>query len=101
MASNTGTSVTVKNKDTLKKNVVNINTYMAKIAEELKLLSNNLNTLMKGKDGVAYWDGDDAVRFYNIAVSNLKNDIADYVTARNELEVLGRIYELVNAGYKK
>ena len=95
------TKITVRDKNKLKTNVVNINSYMVKLSNELKSLSDNLNAMMVGDKNTPYWNGEDAIKFYNVGISNLKNDIADYVTARNELDVLGELYELVAAGYMK
>lgn len=99
MASNS--SIKVKDKTRLKKNVENINAQMIVFAQGLKDLSDNLSALMTGNKKSPYWDGPAADKFYTNAVANLKRDIADYVVVRDELEVLGRLYELVNGGYLK
>jgi len=95
------TEITVKDKNKLKTNVTNINSYMTKIDAQLSDLSKNLNAMMVGDKTTPYWNGEDAVSFYNVGISNLKNDIEDYVSAKNELDALGELYELVAAGYKK
>ena len=93
--------VTVKDKNKLKTNVTNINSYMTKIDTELKSLSNNINAMMVGDKTTPYWNGSDAATFYKNAIANLKHDIDAYVSARNQLDALGELYELVNSGYKK
>ena len=99
MASNT--VIKVKDKNKLQKNVTNINSLMVDLAKELEQLSKNINALMVGDKTTPYWNGTDAARFYSLAISNLKHDIDDYVSARSQLDTLGRLYEVVNAGYQK
>ncbi len=81
------------NKTGLKKNVININSYMTQIAKELKELSSNINALMVGNADGPYWNGNKAMRFYKKAIGNLGNDIIDYGTARKVLVKLANKYE--------
>lgn len=94
-------NVVVKDIRTLQNGIKNVNSYMVKLADELKSLSSNINAMMKGDKNGPYWNGEDAVAFYRIAKGNLTHDIENYTSARAKLEALGTIYELVAAGYKK
>lgn len=81
------------NKTGLKKNVVNINTYMTQLAKELKDLSSNINALMVGNADGPYWNGNKAMKFYKVAITNLAHDNKDYKTAYNRLSSLAVSYE--------
>ncbi len=95
------TSATVKDKKLLKSYVTQINAEMKILAGEIKKLSENLDKMMKGEKDGPFWNGEDAQTFFKVAVANLKHDIDDYVTAKEKLDALGELYELVNLGYKK
>ncbi len=81
-------TVGIKNKTALKKNVTNINTYMIQLANELQSLSANVNAMMIGNTEGPYWNGNKAMRFYKKAIGNLENNIKDYESAYNRLQVL-------------
>ena len=91
----------VKNNQLLKTYVTKINAEMAALAEEMQKLSDNLNKMMKGDANGPYWNGEDAAAFYYMARKNVSNNIIDYSTARDKLDYLGELYELVHGGYKK
>ena len=93
--------VTVKDKNKLKAYVVNINERMKLLAKEIISLSSNIDKMMKGDGKTPYWNGEDAVGFFRLAISNLSHDIEVYKAERERLEALGSLYELVNQGYKK
>ena len=93
--------VTVKDKNKLKTYVVNINERMKLLAKEIISLSSNIDKMMKGDGKTPYWNGEDAVGFFRLAISNLSHDIEVYKAERERLEALGSLYELVNQGYKK
>ena len=93
--------VTVKDKNKLKNYVVNINGRMTLLAKEIISLSSNIDKMMKGDGKTPYWNGEDAVGFFRLAISNLSHDIEVYKAERERLEALGSLYELVNQGYKK
>ena len=80
-------------KSKLKKNIVNINTYLKGLANELQKLSSNLDTMMKGNADGPYWNGQAAKSFYSKAVGNIKNDIVDYKAAYNKLNSIAVKYE--------
>lgn len=83
----------VTNVTKVKQSVINIDTNMVGLANELKNLSENINAMMTGDAEGPYWNGKKARKFYNRAIENLKNNIKDYVTARNYLNALGVGFE--------
>lgn len=93
--------VTVKDKNKLKTYIVNINERMKLLAKEIISLSSNIDKMMKGDGKTPYWNGEDAVGFFRLAIANLSHDIEVYKAERERLEALGSLYELVNQGYKK
>lgn len=93
--------VYVKDKNKLKKCIVNINDKMKQLAAEIKSLSSNIDKMMKGDGKTPYWNGEDAASFFRIAISNLAHDIEVYKQEKARLESLGSLFELVDQGYKK
>ena len=81
------------NKSKLKSNINVINTELSNLAKDLKNLSSYLDTMMKGNSDGPYWNGQAAKTFYTKAVSNLKNDIADYKAAYNKLNAIAIKHE--------
>ena len=79
----------VTNVTKVKQSVINIDTNMVGLANELE----NSNAMMTGDAEGPYWNGKKARKFYNRAIENLKNNIKDYVTARNYLNALGVGFE--------
>ena len=83
----------ITNTAKVKQSVININANMVSLANELKRLSANINAMMVGDTEGPYWNGNKAKRFYNKAISNLKNNIDDYSKARNYLNALAVGFE--------
>ncbi len=77
-------------------NINNVDIAMKSLANEIKKLSNNINAMMKGNADGPYWNGTAANRYYDKAIDNLKNDIADYKAAYNQLfNISDKYQELV------
>ena len=93
--------VSVKDNKKLGKYIESINERMKLLAKEIISLSSNIDKMMKGDGNTPYWNGEDAVGFFKLAISNLSHDIEVYKAERARLEALGGLYELVNQGFKK
>ena len=85
----------------LKPSIEEANECLKKISAELKALSINLKTLMRGDEEGAYWNGKDACEFYKVAKANVQNDVNEYINAKSKLNELGKLYELVDLELKK
>ncbi len=85
-------NVKIKKKQ-LKTNIEHINSEMKLLADEMKHLSEYLNTMMKGDGTSPYWNGQAAKTFYEKAINNLKNDIEDYKSAYTTLSTIAVKYE--------
>ncbi len=83
-----------KSKNDLKKSVTNINTNMKELEKQIGQLSKAIQLMMNGdsKNG-PMWNGVRAKSFYNKAIANIRNDIADYKNAYEALKSYANFYE--------
>ncbi len=94
-------SSTKIDKTKLGQNVRKINSSLSSLEKELKNLHDYLEAMMKGNSDGPYWNGASAVKFYNKALGNLKNDIEDYADAYEKLASIAVKYEKLCISDKK
>lgn len=80
--------------DDLEQMLVELNTEMEKLYQQIKNVSTNLNTLMKGDSNGPYWNGAVAKSFYNGAVKNLNENL--YGAYKEASEFYDELYKRRN-----
>ncbi len=94
----------VKNPQKLAGIVTKADSNLKFLFREFSQLKENLEKMMIGQDGLALWSGEEAYAFFEIAVKNNNNNLADYAYAYNQVSalsnVLTRLYPKIWAGLK-
>ncbi len=84
----TATDSGIKSISKMKPIVSEINGSLIDLSNHLGDLSSDLKKMMQGDSEGPFWNGEEAVQFYDRAIKNLKNDWADYNSAYNKAQNL-------------